>query len=141
MAYTWSDDLVTGNALIDSQHKQLIQAVNSLLDACAAGKGRAELNKVMDFLCEYTAKHFADEEKLQIQHKYPDYANHKRLHDGFKRDVSALMAQLKADGPTVVLVGKVNFSVGGWLIKHIKVEDKKVAAHIRAETGKQPGSA
>jgi hemerythrin len=135
-SYAWSNDLVTGNALIDSQHKQLIQAVNNLLDACAAGKGRTELNKVMDFLCEYTAKHFGDEEKLQLQHKYPDYPNHKRLHDGFKREVSGLVAQMKADGPTVMLVGKVSFSVGDWLIKHIKVEDKKVAAHIRAEAGK-----
>jgi len=27
-------------------------------------------------------------------------------------------------------MAKVNSSVGGWLINHIKSEDKKVAAHI-----------
>ena len=35
MAYQFTKDLETGNALIDSQHKQLIQAINDLLDACS----------------------------------------------------------------------------------------------------------
>ncbi|MDR3294267.1 MAG: bacteriohemerythrin [Clostridiales Family XIII bacterium] len=128
--YVWSKELETGNALIDSQHKQLLQAINDLVDACAAGKGRASLAKTLDFLESYTAKHFGDEEKLQMQHKYPGYANHKRLHDGFKSTVAELSRQLKADGPTILLVGKVNASIGGWLIKHIKAEDTKVGAHI-----------
>lgn len=43
MAYVWSKDLETGNAMIDSQHKELIEAINALLAACATGKGRAEV--------------------------------------------------------------------------------------------------
>ena len=35
MAYVWSKDLETGNAMIDSQHKELIEAINALLAACA----------------------------------------------------------------------------------------------------------
>ena len=50
MAFTWSKDLETGNAQIDKEHQELIQATNQLLDACAAGKGRSELGKTMDFL-------------------------------------------------------------------------------------------
>ena len=45
MAYVWSKDLETGNAMIDSQHKELIEAINALLAACATGKGRAEIAK------------------------------------------------------------------------------------------------
>jgi hemerythrin len=131
MAYAWTNDLNTGNVMIDNQHKQLIQAVNNLLDACASGKGRSELNHTMDFLASYTSKHFGDEERLQIQYRYADYANHKKLHDGFKRTVADLMARMREEGATVSLVGKVSFSVGDWLIKHIKGEDTKVAAHIR----------
>jgi hemerythrin len=131
MAYVWSKELETGNALIDTQHKQLIQALNDLLAACSGGKGRAAVNTTMDFLATYTVKHFGDEEKLQLQYHYPDYANHKKLHDNFKKFVQDLTAQLKADGPTIALVSKVSFGVGDWLINHIKKEDVKVAAHIR----------
>ena len=35
MRYELTKDLLTGNALIDSEHKQLFDAINALLDACA----------------------------------------------------------------------------------------------------------
>jgi hemerythrin len=133
MGYTWSKDLETGNTTIDTQHKQLIQAINDLLAACASGQGRAALDKTLDFLNQYTAKHFGDEEKLQLQYKYPDYPNHKKLHEGFKTTVKELSRRLQAEGPTITLVGKVNSSIGDWLVNHIKREDTKVAAHIRAQ--------
>ncbi|MEY8358086.1 hemerythrin family protein [Anaerotruncus colihominis] len=136
MAYIWSKDLETGNAMIDSQHKELIEAINALLAACGTGKGRAEVAKTTKFLYDYTSKHFGDEEALQLRYKYPDYANHKQYHEGFKRVVRELAEQLNKEGPTIVLVGKVNNSIAGWLISHIKCEDVKVAAHIRAQGGK-----
>jgi methyl-accepting chemotaxis protein len=128
---TWSKDLETGNDLIDSQHKQLIEALGNLMDACSGGQGRTVLSETMDFLARYTAMHFGDEETLQRQYGYPDYPNHKRLHEGFKAVVADIGRQLKAQGPTIVLVGKVNSNIGGWLVNHITREDKKVAAHIR----------
>lgn len=133
MAYSITDDLKTGNALIDQQHKELFDAINALLDACAQGKGRDSLKKTTSFLYEYTSKHFADEEKLQQASQYPDYPNHKQYHEGYKKVVRELMDQLEKDGPTIVLVGKVNSAVAGWLINHIKREDVKVAAHIRSK--------
>lgn len=39
MAYIWNKDLETGNAMIDQQHKQLIQCINDLLDARSSVKG------------------------------------------------------------------------------------------------------
>lgn len=132
MAYNFTPDLETGNGAIDQQHRQLIQAINDLLDACAQGKGRAELAKTTQFLYSYTAKHFADEEKLQLQSGYPDYENHRKYHESFKKTVNELMQKLEQQGPTVVLVGEVNSAVAGWLINHIKKEDVKVAAHIKA---------
>lgn len=133
MAYTWTKDLETGNATIDGQHKELIEAINNLLTACSQGKGRDALKETTSFLYNYTSKHFADEEKLQLASKYPDYTNHKQYHEGFKKVVRDIMDQLEKEGPTVLLVGKVNTSIGGWLLNHIKKEDVKVAAHIRSQ--------
>ncbi|MEY8356962.1 bacteriohemerythrin [Lachnospiraceae bacterium 54-53] len=131
MAYVFTKELETGNQLIDSEHRQLIDAINNLLTACSAGKGRSELANTTSFLKEYTAKHFSDEEKLQIQSQYPDYINHKRYHDEFKKVVAGICAKLEEEGPTVALVGEVNGAIAGWLINHIKREDVKVAAHLK----------
>ena len=134
MAYQLTADLLTGNALIDQEHKQLIQAINDLLDACAKGGGRTQIQSTTKFLQDYTTKHFSDEEKLQQQYRYPDYPNHKQYHEGFKRVVADLMLKLNKEGPTIALVSEVNTALAGWLLNHIKREDKKVAAHIRAQT-------
>ena len=134
MAYTFTIDLVTGNQLIDSEHRQLIDAVNNLLAACATGKGRAELANTTKFLQDYTAKHFGNEEMLQLQYQYPDYVNHKRYHEDFKKVVAGICSKLDKDGPSIILVGEVNSAIAGWLITHIKKEDAKVAAHIKSRS-------
>lgn len=134
MAYAFTKELETGNQLIDSEHRQLIDALNGLLAACSTGKGRAELVNTAKFLQDYTAKHFADEEKLQIQSQYPDYMNHKRYHEDFKKVVAKICDKLDKEGATIALVGEVNSAIAGWLINHIKKEDVKVATHIKSRS-------
>ncbi len=131
MAYIWDKSLETGNLEIDSQHRSLVDAVNNLLDACSQGKGRNEVEQTLKFLQDYVVKHFGDEEKLQIKSNYPDYKAHKEKHEAFKNQVNEIVDEYKKGGATIALVAKVNSSVGGWLISHIKSEDKKVAAHIK----------
>lgn len=133
MAYEFTSDLETGNMLIDSQHRQLITAINQLLDACAKGQGRAEIGKTLHFLEEYIRRHFQDEEQLQQRFAYPDYPNHKQYHEGFKKSVSEILKEFDKDGATIPLVAKVNTVIASWLISHIKREDKKVAAHIQSK--------
>ncbi|MGL5641713.1 MAG: bacteriohemerythrin [Paraclostridium sp.] len=131
MAYKWTDDLLTGNVQIDNEHKELIKAINDLLEACSKGKGRAELEKTVKFLSSYTKTHFAHEEVLQMKSKYPDCTNHKKYHQHFVSTVDDIQKKLMANGPTIALVGEINSKVANWLISHIKREDVKVAAHIK----------
>lgn len=130
MAYQFTKDLETGNALIDQEHRELFNAINSLLDSCSRGQGRNELTKTAEFLQTYTSKHFSDEEQLQRRSSYPEYTQHKRYHDEFKKTVADIVNRLKANGPTVSLVGEINTALAGWLINHIKKEDKKLAAFL-----------
>jgi len=131
MAYKWSDDLLTGNMQIDTEHKELIKAINDLLDACSKGKGRAELEKTVKFLSSYTKTHFAHEEVLQMKYNYPDYNNHKKYHKHFVEQVENIHKKLLTEGSNIVLVGEINSKVGNWIISHIKREDVKVAQHIK----------
>lgn len=132
MAYKWDNSLETGNSIIDEQHKSLIKAINDLLDACSHGKGRVEVQNTLNFLSDYVVKHFNDEEKLQLKSKYPEYIAHKKLHEDFKKDVTNIIAEYEKDGGTILLVSKVNNSIGSWLINHIKTMDRKVADHINS---------
>lgn len=134
MAYRWSDDLLTGNTQIDTEHKELIRAINDLLDACSKGKGRAELEKTVEFLSSYTKTHFGREEVLQRKYGYPDYNNHIKYHKYFIDQVENIHKKLLESGANVALVGEINSKVGNWIINHIKKEDVKVAKHIKEKT-------
>ncbi len=129
--YELTPNLLTGNQTIDMQHKELITALNGLMDACSKGKGREEIAKSIQFLGKYTEYHFNEEEKLQRQSYYPDLVNHKKLHADFKAKIKDLGVKLQKDGPTIALVGELNLALGQWLLHHIKREDAKVAEHIR----------
>ena len=132
MAYQFTKDLETGNRVIDSEHRQLIDAVNSLLDACSKGQGRTQLLKTAQFLLNYTEKHFSDEEAIQVKNHYPDYTRHKKIHDDFKKVAADFVKKIEAEGPTVANVGQINTLLAGWLIKHIKGEDKKLANYLKS---------
>lgn len=131
MAYSWDKSLETGNAEIDQQHKSIIEAINGLLEACSQGKGRTEVENTLKFLQDYVVKHFNDEEKLQLKSNYPEYNEHKKKHEAFKKTVNEIVQEYNTGGASIQLVAKVNTSVAGWLITHIKSDDKKVALHIK----------
>ena len=133
MAYTeWNPEWATGHELIDDQHKQLIAAVNSLFDAQKSGKGRNEVERTMNFLVEYTTKHFNEEQKLQEESEYPLYPEHKQIHNDFKNTANELFNTLHRDGPSDELISHICVTMGRWVINHIKSEDFKLVAHIKS---------
>jgi len=132
MGYQWNSSLETGYEKVDKQHKQLIEALNSIIDASREGKGPDEIFKTLDFLTGYTIMHFSDEEKLMVKYDYPDYLIHKRYHDDFKVTVGELTQRLKKEGPTEEMVNIVTTTIGEWLLNHIEGDDFRMAAYVKA---------
>jgi len=131
MAFTWNPTLETGHPAIDSQHKELINAINNLLAACQQGLGADKVGTTLDFLVSYTKRHFGEEEALQQKSNYPDISNHRNLHAAFVKVIMDLSVELKQAGPTPVVINKIIRNVGDWLINHIQQQDVKVAAHLK----------
>lgn len=129
----WDDSLYTGNTKIDNQHKELIQRIGQVLTACQERKGAEIVNGTLDFLGSYVVEHFSDEEKLQKQYNYPDYENHKKLHEKFIADFTELRNQFNNDGSTLTVITKLNRILVQWLMKHIIIEDKKIATYIKTQ--------
>jgi len=131
MATEWNKNLETGNINIDNQHKELFRRFDSLMEACNQRKGKEEVQKVLLFLGDYVRTHFAMEEELQRSHNYPHYPAHKEQHVGFIRDLEKLEQQLDQEGATLGLVIQTNQRMVDWLINHINVKDKDLAAYLR----------
>ena len=127
--YEFTKDLETGNATIDKEHRELIQAVNKLLDACSEGKGRASMDETIKFLNNYVNLHFSHEEQLQKQSSYPGLAAHRAFHEKYKQTLKEITSRISASGPTIVELGNLNRHISV-LISHISTEDKKLGAFL-----------
>ncbi|MGI6255446.1 MAG: bacteriohemerythrin [Acutalibacter sp.] len=129
MKYELTKELETGNMMIDREHRELFGAVNKLLDACEKGQGQAEVRNALDFLLRYVDRHFAHEEQLQTQNKYPEYNTHKRFHENYKTKLREIAAKVGPNGPTAANLASLNSHVA-LLISHIRTADKKLGAFL-----------
>ena len=128
MRAEFDDNLITGNDMIDSQHKELIDKINDLLRACELEKGKDEVCKTLDYLKEYTDFHFGAEEKFQEEIGYPGINDHKKKHEEFKGTVKTL-EEMAEKGVSDEFLKLVQEQVIDWLYYHIKGFDRSVAEY------------
>ena len=130
MRAEFDDSLVTGNEMIDGQHRELIDKINKLLDSCETSRDKVVAVKTMDYLADYTEFHFSEEEKLQESIHYPGINEHRREHDKLRAVVKDLYNMLEEEeGPSDAFVMQVNKNVIEWLYRHIKGFDRSVAEY------------
>ena len=125
----WGPMLEVGVKEIDTQHRKLVDLANELADAVRAGKGKEVLGKTLAELVRYTQTHFATEEKLMDQHKYPGTADHKQLHKDLVKTVSDFKA--KFDKGDAALTDEIMNFLRDWLTKHIMNIDKALARDLK----------
>ena len=126
----FTDDLITGNEMIDGQHKELIEKINGLMRACDERADKAGAVKMLNYLADYTEYHFKEEEGLQEAIGYPGIKDHKKKHEELKQTVKELHDMLEEEeGPSDAFVAKVNEKVTEWLYYHIKTFDRSVAEY------------
>lgn len=119
----WDNSLSVGVAQFDGEHMQLVAMLNSLHDAMKQGKGKERILPLLEELMKYTEKHFANEEKAMLQHKYPNYEIHKKEHAELVKAVKEFQQQLQ-EGKNV-LTNQIFQFLKDWVIKHIGAMDKQ----------------
>lgn len=128
----FTDNLITGNEMIDSQHKELIGKINDLMRACENESPNVKKTALatLAYLADYTEFHFGAEEKLQEEIGYPGIKEHKEKHNELRRVVADLKNMLEEqEGPTEEFVQQVNKNVIEWLYYHIEGFDRSVAEY------------
>ncbi len=129
--FQWKEEYSVDHSEIDAQHKRLFQLADELHAAMTAGKGREALTKTLANLIDYTKRHFASEEKLMQTHHYPEYAQHKVLHDDLAKRVIDFQKAFAA-GRTAISVDLLHF-LKDWLSHHIGETDRKVSVYLKSK--------
>ena len=120
---TWNDKLSVGVGTLDAQHTVLIETVNDLHAAMMKGQARAVAGTILQNLVTYTVDHFAAEEAMMEQTKYPGLPAHRLIHRELTKQVGDYIARLEK-GEITLGVHLLNF-LSDWLTKHIQGEDQK----------------
>jgi len=119
----WSDKYSLNVAEVDEQHRKLVSLVNDMYDAMHAGKGRDMIGTVIAEFVDYTDYHFKAEERLLRQNGYPEYDEHKVMHDNLSRKAHSIKEAFdRGNTPTAI---EVMLLLTNWLNIHILEEDKK----------------
>jgi hemerythrin len=128
----WDPSMATGVDTLDAQHKQLIAWLNDLLGAMSQGRGRAEIQGLLDQLGGYAASHFGHEEECMARYECPAAAQNASAHKDFIATFSAFKAEFENDGATAHLVVRVENELLRWLVTHIKRTDTQLLPCIKA---------
>ena len=106
--YEFNEKMKTGNAIIDREHQELIQAVNKLLEACNGGKGRSSMDETIKFLNNYVQQHFTHEEQLQERSSYPGIAAHRLFHENYKKTLKEITSRISESGSNITELVNLN---------------------------------
>ena len=76
----WNDELLTGNAIIDDDHKQLVELINAICVASTAKKRTVFQNDLVERMLVLTRRHFANEQRLMLEYRYEMAVHHASEH-------------------------------------------------------------
>jgi hemerythrin len=131
VALQWSSTLSLGVADLDAQHRELFERVDRLLDAMLRGD-RSEAATLASFLREHVVLHFAAEERLMREHRYPDTAAHAAEHAAFAGSMLELDATMRQRGASAELVLRLEREVVAWIRDHVYVADVALGQFVTA---------
>ena len=127
----WTDDLSVGVALIDDQHRMMIDRLNELRRAVETHEGPNKIANTLTFLIEYADLHFSTEEKHMGETGYPGLQDQVSQHGEFKKTLADLEQDYREEGPTHELAQSIDTLLLNWLIKHIRGTDQRFGDFLR----------
>ena len=127
----WSDKLSVHVPTIDAQHKTLIALLNELHEAMKLGKANEVTADILARLLNYTHEHFATEEQLMQRSAYPNYPQHKALHEALIKQALDIQTQIQAGKLSATL--KLSTFLKDWLVQHIQSADLAFGTFLSAK--------
>ena len=127
--FEWNNNFSVGIGSVDAQHQNLFAIARELHGAMTSGQGKAAMGRILDRLIQYTAAHFAHEERLMRLADYPGLETHRSEHEALTRKVMELQREFAA-GKSSISVQVLQF-LRTWLQQHIQHSDLDYAPYLK----------
>ncbi|MEG0541414.1 MAG: hemerythrin family protein [Angelakisella sp.] len=129
----WDKKLELGVALIDNQHKELLEQANALLIAFKCGDGCKKTKECLDFLNQYILYHFQAEEAFQVECNYPVYREHQAKHSYLATQVKFHTVGVEAADFSPESITDFYDFFAEWIIAHVLQEDMEFAIYYKSQ--------
>jgi hemerythrin-like metal-binding protein len=126
----WDDSFAVGLGPVDDQHRAFFQMFDELNTAVREQRAQAAIAQTLDRLDDYISSHFAMEEGLMREAKYPYLDQHLVQHEDMRKRSAQLIAGFRAGKP--VLTQELIAFLAKWLVEHIREHDRRMVQHVRA---------
>ena len=132
----WSESLSVGVPAMDEEHRQFIARVNALNTAIIGSEDKATVERAMDLMLAEAAQHFAHEEQLLAEWRFPDAAAHRAKHAELQGQFERVMREFAQSQLSFVWALK-GLQMKQLLVEHLLREDMQYRDFLRA--GGAPG--
>lgn len=120
----WSEAYECGENTIDTQHRQLFNLANRLIESAFSADNRSPaFHAAFDELLAHVARHFADEEVILKSMRYAKLEAHQRAHARLLARAKQLKA--KADAGNITLGEVVEFLAHDVVARHLLTADRE----------------
>ncbi|WP_029893408.1 bacteriohemerythrin [Desulfohalovibrio reitneri] len=120
----WDESYHVGVEAMDRQHDHLTGLINELFEAYMAGREREHLAATIRELSDYAGYHFATEERLMLEHDYPETSAHLDQHLEFTDRVLGFLGDYAA-GKNDLSAELLDY-LTDWWTSHVSGTDKKL---------------
>ena len=93
----FDESLLSGNATIDSEHRQLLAKAITLLNASTSGKHSREIQVLLDELAVDLANHFTHEDKIMADSGWAGARQHAEIHRLLMEEAHRLLEHHRAN--------------------------------------------
>lgn len=129
MRIEWNPEYELGIAVIDQQHRRIVNFINILDRLTGMPGARVGVARVLYDLVDYTESHFDFEEALMADAGFKALDEHRRTHDSFTRRIKALQRRHEAGEDVTETLLRL---LEKWLIHHILEEDARYTENVGA---------
>lgn len=127
--FQWDEKYSVGIQSIDTQHKEIFEILEKLVEAMKKGHGSDVTTQIILNLERYAVNHFQKEEFFFKRFNFYGSAEHISEHQDFKNKIISLKSDLKS-GKITLTFDLLNF-LKEWIDHHILVVDKQYSECFR----------
>lgn len=125
----------TGYSPIDAEHRAISERLHDFIELVNGGK-LTLVQAAMQELGAAVAGHFAHEERLMAQYRFPNESRHCEAHGLFLADVADHATQLTLKGLTPEFRRWAVTRPVGWFRFHIMANDIELGLHLLREASR-----